>query len=117
MTEAAPPQPSAEDRIRRNREFLSARFPDLAQLLAAATAAIPVRDDVVLIDLDIGQSPLYGSDGRTLATDQVVGYIQKPLRFGLINLAGRVIQHGRRLVPPPVFLDTKLTIISYHKES
>ena len=76
-------------RIERNRAFLTARFPELAETLAAAPAAIPLRDgEGAVIDLDLGQSRLYGSDGRALAVDQVDGYMEKPLRFFITDLSG-----------------------------
>lgn len=89
MTGTAPAPASAnEERIQRNRAFLTARFPELAETLAASAAAIPVHDDGVLIDLDLGQNRLYGSDGRTLAAEQVAGYMEKPLRFFITDLSG-----------------------------
>ena len=78
----------ASERVRRNLEALLARFPKLARALAAPTAASPVRDGETVIDLDLGQNRLYGSDGRTLAAEQVAGYMEKPLRFFITDLSG-----------------------------
>ncbi len=86
MTEVVPAP--AEERVRRNRALLSERFPDLARLLAAAGEAVPVREDGVVVDLDLGQNRLYGSDGRSLAAEQVAGYMEKPLRFFITDLSG-----------------------------
>ena len=88
MTDPTPTATEAEERIQRNRAFLTARFPELAESLATSAAAIPVHDDGVLIDLDLGQNRLYGSDGRTLAAEQVAGYMEKPLRFFVTDLSG-----------------------------
>ena len=82
------PTTPAEDRTHRNREFLISRFPDLAELLRAPTVTTPVRDGEAVIDLDLGQNRLYGSDGRTLAAEQVAGYMEKPLRFFITDLSG-----------------------------
>ena len=79
---------TAAARIRRNRDFLAERFPDLAEVLAAPTATVPVRDGETVVDLDLGQNRLYNSDGRTLAAEQVAGYMAKPLRFFITDLSG-----------------------------
>ena len=76
-------------RIERNRAALAARFPDLGPALNGPVAALPVHgEDAAVIDLDLGQNRLYGSDGRTLAADQVAGYMEKPLRFFITDLSG-----------------------------
>ena len=82
------PTPPAEDRIQRNRAFLISRFPDLAGILETPVATAAVREDGAVIDLDLGQNRLYGSDGRTLAAEQVAGYMEKPLRFFITDLSG-----------------------------
>ena len=79
---------TAAARIQRNRDFLAERFPDLAEVLAAPTATMPVRDGEAMVDLDLGQNRLYNSDGRTLAAEQVAGYMAKPLRFFITDLSG-----------------------------
>ena len=76
------------ERRNRNLEFLVTRFPDLAQILRTPATAAPVCEDGDVIDIDLGQSRLYGANGRTLAADQVAGYMEKPLRFFITDLSG-----------------------------
>ncbi len=82
------PRIPAADRQHRNREVLADRFPDLAQTLAVPPSTTAVYEDGAAIDLDLGQSRLYGSDGRILALEQIAGYMQKPLRFFITDLSG-----------------------------
>ncbi len=98
MSDGAPM--TAAERILRNREFLSERFPDLAPVLAEPPATEPVYDGAAVIDLDLGQSRLYGGDGRILASEQVAGYMAKPLRFFISDLSGANVasESSRRLL-------------------
>ena len=82
------PTISTTERTLRSREILTSRFPDLAGLLAVPATTTPVRDGETLIDLDLGQGRLYGNDGRSLAAEQIAGYMEKPLRFFITDLSG-----------------------------
>lgn len=77
-----------DERKSRNRAFLIARFPDLAPVLSTPTTVAPVCEDGEVIDIDLGPGRLYGANGKTLAVDQVAGYMEKPLRFFITDLAG-----------------------------
>ena len=88
MSDGASAPAGEAERVGRNRAFLSARFPDLARLLAEPVGTAPVRDGDAVIDLDLGPSRLYNGDGRGLAIDQVSAYMEKPLRFFISDLSG-----------------------------
>ena len=91
---------TAAERLQRNRAFLGTRFPDLAPILAVQPPTVAIHDGDAVVDLDLGQNRLYGSDGRTLATEQVAAYMAKPLRFFISDLSGANVasDSSRRLL-------------------
>ena len=71
-----------------SRAALLERFPHLEAVLNAEPAATPVRDGEAVVDLDLGGTRLYGTDGRALASGQVEAYFEKPLRFFVTSARG-----------------------------
>lgn len=87
-------QPSAESLRERSRRALLSRFPHLARVLNEPAVLSPLYDDGVAIDLDMGQSQLYGGDGRRFAAEQVASYLKRPLRFFVTDLSGTNLTAG-----------------------
>lgn len=77
------------ERSSRSRAAVLERFPQLGSLLATMPVTGLVRDqDGAIVDIDLGQGRLYGTDGRTLADGQVQAYLERPLRFYAVNVTG-----------------------------
>ena len=78
--------------VERSRQALLSRFtvsvPGLAAELAQVPTSVAVMDGDAVIDIDLGQTRLYRDDGRAVAESQVLSYLEKPLRFFLVNLSG-----------------------------
>ena len=86
----SPDRPAAApSRAERSAAALAERFPHLAPALTGDNQAQPVRQDGVIVDLDlVNGARLYATDARVLAARQVDAYLEKPLRFFVTSVRG-----------------------------